>query len=382
MFPSVRLSTVLRVGLAAALLTACGPKASPQRRVVTGVVSESSTETPPDQVDPTYNWATGARHFEARDPAGSPRVAWRVDLGTPLVHPLMTDGSTVYGAGSGEVFAVAADGTERWRARVDATGGVSVREAGVAVPTTRDTVVELDRDRGTITRTHVAGGVVTGHPVPLLGELLWVTDNGEVIADAGWMAPGSDSAIGTPSSDEEHIYFGTRTGEVVAASRARARWRTVLPGPVVGGLVSADGMVFAAYVGELGRPGGVVAIAADSGTVAWRIPLNSDPASGPALGRLVVVPDRSGEIVGLDPATGDVMWRAEVAGSPSTTPAFGEFGLYVGNADGRLHRLDPDDGGEIWSIDLGATPSASPVVLPGQVVVGLSDGSLVAVGGQ
>lgn len=361
---------------------ACGPKSTTHRRVVTGSVSEPTTTDTPAQIDPTYAWESGARHYKAKDPAGSPRVAWRVDLGTPLVHPLMTDGQAIYTTGNGEVFSVDAAGAERWRARVEASAGVSVRASGVAVPTTQDTILELELERGTIARTHVAGGVVAGHPLPLQGELVWVTDGGQVVAESGWMAPGSDSALGTPSADDMHVYFGTRTGEVVAASRARARWRAILPGPIVGGLVSADGMVFAAYIGAMGRPGGVAAIAADSGTVAWRIPLTEDPIAGPALGRILVVPDRSGEVVGLDPATGDVLWRSEVAGAPSTSAAFGEFGLYIGNADGRLHRFDPDDGGEIWSIQLGATPSADPIMLDGLVVVGLTDGSLVAVGGQ
>jgi len=329
-----------------------------------------------------YGWATGARQFNARDPEGDPRVAWRLDMGAPLVHPLMTDGRSVYGTAGGQAFCVEANGTERWRMQLNATGGLAVRSPGIAVPTSRDQILDLNPMDGSITGTHDAGGVVTGHPLPLQGELVWVTEGGQVASDAGWSTAGSDSALGVPSADSVHVYFATLTGEVVAASRARARWRAVLPGRVVGGLVSADGMVFASYIGELGRPGGVAAIAADSGAVVWRVPLSDDPASGPVLGNALVIPDRSGAVVGLDPATGKTVWHTELPGSPSTALAFGEFGLYLGNADGHLHRLDPDDGGEIWSIDLGATPAASPVVLPGVVVVGLTDGSLVAIGGE
>lgn len=364
------------------LVAGCGPKQTDHRRVVSGEVVQPTPEAPVQVVDPAYAWHTGARRFDAIDPSGNPYEAWRVDLGTALVHPLSTDGQAVYGTGNGEVFSVGADGGERWRTRVQATGGLSVRAAGVSVPTTDETFIDLDPGRGTIEATHVAGGVVMGRGVPVGGELVWVTDAGKVIAESGWMVPASDSAVGVPSSDDLQIYFGTRTGEVVAASRARVRWRAVLPGPIVGGLISADGLVFAAYTGELGRPGGVAAMAADTGTVAWRMPLTEDPAAAPALGRLLIVPDRAGEVVALHPATGDVAWRTDIGGSPSTAPAIGQFGLYVGNADGRLHRFDPDDGGEVWSIQLGATPSADPVLLPGLVVVGLADGSLVAVGGR
>jgi len=378
----VRSASLHGWGVIAMLGIGCGPRSTTHRRVVTGAVGPTAEEAPPVQAELELGWATGARNFPAADPVGSPRVAWRVDMGTPLVHPLMTDGQAVYGIAQGDAYCVEADGSARWRVPVDAVGGLAVRASGVAVPTTAEMVVEVDLARGATIRTHLAKGIVRGHPLPLQGELVWVARHGEVVADTGWSAPSSDSAIGVPASDEEQVYFATGTGEVVAASRARARWRTVLPGPVVGGLVSSDGMVFAAYLGQLGRPGGVAAIASDSGAVAWRTPLSYDPASGPALGRVVVVPDRGGEVVGLDVATGSVLWRTEVAGAASTTPAFGAYGLYFGNADGRLHRLDPDDGGEIWSIDLGATPSADPVVLDGHVVVGLSDGSLVAVGGQ
>ncbi len=373
---------IVPVLLGCCTLGACVPKGTTNRRVVTGGMPAEAAPAPAEQADRDYPWPTGARNFQAKDPTGSPRVVWRVDLGTPLVHPLMTHNGVVYATGNGEVFAVDTGGKEVWRSRVNATGGIAVQPSRIAVPTSDENLLDLDLVRGTITDTHLAGGVMVGSPLPLQDELVWVTDTGQVIAESGWMVPASDSAMGNPSADDMHVYFGTRTGEVVAVSRANTRWRAVLPGPVVGGLVSADGMVFAAYTGELGRPGGVAAIAADSGTIAWRMPLTEDPAAAPALGSMLVVPDRSGDVVGLDIATGDVLWTAELSGSPSTSPAFGEFGLYVGNADGRLHRIDPDDGGEIWSIQLGATPSAAPVVVSGMVVVGLTDGSLVAVGGQ
>jgi len=373
-------ATWLRCGLVA-LLVGCGPKSSEHRRVVS---MEPASEVPAavEQRDPAYAWHSGARKFDAADPSGSPQVLWRTEIGSALVHPLVTDGQRVCGVGAGSVFCLDAEGNELWRSRVEATGGVGLREAGVAVPTANDTIVDLEQERGTIGNTHVAGGVASGWPVPVGGELVWVTEEGKVVSEAGWMAPASDSAVGWPASDGLHIYFGTKTGEVVAASRARARWRAVLPGPIVGGLVAADGLVYAAYTGELGRPGGVAALAADSGAIAWRTPLNDDPTAGPALAHVLVVPDRSGEIVGLDPATGEVSWRATVAGAPSTSAAFGRFGLYIGNADGRLHRFDPDDGGEVWGLQLGATPSANPVVLDGKVVVGLTDGSIVAVGAR
>jgi len=362
-----------------AVIAACGPKSTEHRRTVTApptVVAAPVAE----QVDSDFVWHTGARKYDATDPGGSPGVVWRVEIGSALVHPLVTDGERVCGVGAGSVFCIDADGNEIWRSRVEAVGGVGLREAGVAVPTTNDTIVDLERLRGTIANTHVAGGVASGWPVPVGGELVWVTQEGKVVSEAGWMAPASDSAVGWPASDGLHIYFGTKTGEVVAASRARARWRAVLPGSIVGGLVAADGLVYAAYTGELGRPGGVAALVAESGDIAWRTPLTDDPTAGPALSHVLVVPDRSGEIVGLDPATGDISWRATVAGAPSTSAAFGRFGVYIGNADGRLHRFDPDDGGEVWAVPLGATPSASPVVIDGKVVVGLTDGSVVAVG--
>ncbi len=372
------LSTWWRCCLVSAA-AACGPKSTEHRRVVMAppTVAAAPVDEPPAS---DFAWHTGARKYDAADPAGSPGVVWRVEIGSALVHPLVTDGKQVCGVGAGSVFCIDSDGTEIWRSPVDATGGVGLREAGVAVPTANNTIVDLDRERGTVSATHEAGGVATGWPVPVGGELVWVTEEGKVVSEAGWTAPASDSAVGLPASDGLHIYFGTKTGEVVAASRARARWRAVLPGSIVGGLVSADGMVYAAYTGELGRPGGVAALVADSGAIAWRTPLTDDPTAGPALSHVLVVPDRSGEIVGLDPATGDVNWRVSVAGAPSTSAAFGRFGLYIGNADGRLHRFDPDDGGEVWAVPLGATPSANPVIIDGKVVVGLTDGSVVAVG--
>ncbi len=360
---------------------ACSPKSAAPRRTV-DVREQAPETTTATTVMRDYAWYTGARRFDDEGPKRTPSVAWEIDLGTPLVLPAVALADTVYLGGGGQVFAVDIQGQERWRSRVDSTGWVAPRESGVATATTAETVVDLDLTRGTIQDSLVAGGIVIGSPLPVGGELVWVTDTGKVVSETGWMVPASDSAIGAPASDGLHIYFGTKTGEVVAVNRARARWRTVLPGPIVGALVAADGLVFAAYNGVPGFPGGVAAIAADTGTVAWRMPLDDDPAAGPALGNLLYVPDRGGQIVAFDTATGDIIWRAPVAGAPSTTPALGRFGLYVGNADGRFHRFDPDDGGEVWSIDLGATPSAAPVLIDGKVIVGLADGRLVAIQGN
>ena len=83
------------------------------------------------------------------------------------------------------------------------------------------------------------------------------------------------------------------------------------------------------------------------------MPLSEDPAAAPTLDHTLVVAD---EAAGYSPSNprmehwlGPPKWSA-----PATAPAFGQFGLYIGNADGRLHRFDPDDGGEVWSIQLGA----------------------------
>jgi len=363
------------------LIVACAPKGSTHRRVVTGSLpAEAATAPSPKSVTP-HAWSSGARHQVVRDPSGSPSVVWRVDLGTPLVHDLVVRGSQLYTAGGGEVFCVRADGSTCWTADLEAVGGLAARGSGLAVPTERETLIDVAFD-GAVQETLSTTGIIADSPVVLSGELVWVTSTGQVGSETGWTVAASDSAVGRPAANERHLFFGTETGDIIAVNRAQTQWRAVLPGPVVGGVVATNARVFAAYRGEKGRPGGVTALAADSGELLWRMPLSETPAAAPALGEYLVVADRSGEIFAFETETGDLAWTAEVAGSPVTAPTLGQFGLYIGNADGRLHRFDPDDGGEIWSIQLGATPSTAPILLPQTVVIGTTDGNLIAVGGK
>ena len=360
--------------------SACAPRATTHRRVITDSLPSDPGPASELETPESFSRSSGARNQDVRGPAGTPRVLWRTDLGTPLVHDLVPWNDVVYTTGGGEVFCIRADGAECWRSAANAVGGLAVRAAGLDVPTSEGSMLHLSLADGSLLTTYDAGGVISGSPVVLAEELVWVTTDGRVVAETDWAVSASDSSVGTAAADEQHLYFGTQTGELVATSRAQTRWRAVLPGPMVGGVIAASGLVFAAYTSEDGLKGGVTALSAVDGAVVWRMPLSDIPAAGPALGTVLVVADRRGEVVGFDPQTGDVVWTIEVGGAPTTAPTFGLYGLYLGNADGRLHRFDPDDGGEVWSIQLGATPSAAPAVLSGLVIVGLSDGSLVAVG--
>lgn len=368
--------------LVAALSLACGPKGGDPRKAVAVAVPAHNDAVGAVSEARTYPWHSGARHYLATDPSGSPTEVWRVELGSPVVHPLQTDGTRAFATSRGSVSAIAADGTLAWTQAADSTGPIAVRSAGVATGTMDRVVLDLSHADGQPARSFVGGGTVTGAPVSLGGELVWVTEAGVLSSENGWEVQASDSALGSPASDDTRLFFATATAELVAARRTGVDWRVVLPGTVVDGLAVADGMVYAAYRGDGGSPAGLAAVAADSGTVAWRVPLSSDPVAGPAVGRVIAVATQTGQVLAFDPGTGNELWATELAGAPSTAPAFGRFGLYVGNADGRIHRLDPDDGGEVWSLQLGASVSGSPVLLDGLVVAGLADGSVVGVGGR
>lgn len=373
-------AVLLALGLAAALGTGCPKSADTRRRAAPPVAEAAPAPAAAPAAVAALRDAPSTGMFPGRGPSVRPGIAWRVLVDGPLVHALATDGNAVFAVADGQVYCFGADGTERWRTRVGASGPPAVVDGGIAVSTNDDRVLVLDPATGLKVSEHPSGGPVSGPPLMLGSELVWVTEAGQVISAAGWAVTGSDSAVGGAGTDGERLFFGTQTGELVAVAAGGVAWRALMPGPATGRPAVKDGVVYGAYQGLVGQPGGVVAVDAASGSARWRTPIDRDPASSPSVSHMVLVPDRSGEMAGIDPVSGDRLWRAPVEGDLTTRPLLTRFSSYGGNADGRLHRFDPDDGGESWSVDLGATVSADPVLVGDRIVVGLADGSLVALG--
>jgi outer membrane protein assembly factor BamB len=87
-----------------------------------------------------------------------------------------------------------------------------------------------------------------------------------------------------------------------------------------------------------------------------------------------------GQLLAIDLGSGSLTWTAINEDAWSSSPAISRTGVYVGDADGRLHRLDKDDGGEIWTLDLISPITGAPAIARGFIYVGLANGDVVALG--
>jgi outer membrane protein assembly factor BamB len=351
------------------------------RRVVT---APQPSEAPPVAANPTPVPAVSPdRGWHLSDEPGprvAPTVCWALSMGAPVVWEIVSDGTLIYGAQEGAVWAVSRDGVERWRSAIKASGNLALINGKLIAPVGEGRVVAMNPNNGLILEEWTSGGPVIGAPVAVGGEPAWVNAYGAVAGASGWTVQASDSASAGPASDGSVVVFPTNTAELISVQRDRVRWRARLPGPGEGQPVIGDELVYVAYIGEEGRPGGVLAVHPETGLEVWRTPIDEDPTGGLSLGKALLVGDREGTLVGLDPKTGDRLWVAPIDGGLTTVATQGRFGAFVGNADGRVHRFDVEDGGEGWRVKLPATVTSGPLILDDRLYVGLVDGTLACLG--
>lgn len=361
------------------LLGACGPKGGePVRSVAAPVQSApAAVAQAPEPV------AAGAWH-ELRSAwpgpllVREPAIAWQARLSGPVVHPLRSDDALLYASSAGTLVALRADGSSAWTARIQASGAAGLAGEGVVVGTEDGPVALYDRERGALVRQYPGFGPVRGSPVPIDGDLAWVTVHGMVGGALGWLVEAGYSAASGGSSDGEHLFFATLEGQLLAVGAQGKAWQALLPGPGFGHPVVGEALLYVGYAAVDGRPGGVVAVDKQTGEVRWSWRADFELGAPPALGPALLVPCKDGQLVALDPESGDERWRAQATGELSVTPAvLGRF-VVVGGADGTVSRYDLDDGGLVWRTEVGSAVTGDPTVFDGHLVLGLADGRVVA----
>ena len=263
--------------------------------------------------------AGGARRWEIRTGAVMP-WAWGHESGDVYTSsPTYVDGTLVFGAGDGHVYAVdARTGRERWRAATE--------------------------------------GRVRSTPAVADGRVYVGSADGRVYA--------FDLATGA-----RRWRYDTE-GARLESGRFGFDRRTVQSSPAVSG-----GTV---YVGA--RDGFLYAISADSGRLRWRADhevswVNASPAVRDGV---VYVGSSDGQFVqALDAATGEERWRTRT-GLVWSSPAIAGDVLYVGDGAGRVLALARGDGRLLWSFRTGSSVLSSPVPDGDALFVGSTDGAIYA----
>jgi outer membrane protein assembly factor BamB len=237
--------------------------------------------------------------------------------------PTVLDGTVVFGAGDGYVYAVdAASGKSRWRAKTS--------------------------------------GRVRGSPAVANGVVFIGSFDGRVYS--------FDLATG-----KERWHYDTEGASLKSGNYGFDR-RSIQSSPAVD-----DGTV---YVGA--RDGFVYALAASDGALRWKYDhriswINSSPAVVDG-----VVYDGSSDahfVQALDASSGKELWRTDIGGAIVwSSPAVTAKQIFVGDGAGRLLVLDRTSGKLLATFRTGSGVFSSPVVAGNLVMFGSNDGGVYALG--
>ena len=324
-------------------------------------------------------WYTRQANWSPGNAIRAPGIHWAKKLDGPIVHPLSTDGSSIYAVAGGRVYCISKEGSLQWSSPINADGPPTLGGSGLYIPTALGVMQLLDPETGQILTSY--GGQAPIHTALLVLEesIVWMDAEGTLVSPDGPSSTSVPGPIADAASDGETLVVGNAEGKVFAVAD-NIRWEQSLPGPAVHHPVIDKTVAFVPFSAADGQPGGVVAVNIQSGATVWTTFLKFQPGGAPALGEHLIVPDKRSELVALDVNHGGIRWRAPGPAVFSIQPAIVGRAIYAGDTGGRLRRIDSADGGTVWSIDLGAPITGEPVVIDGTVIVGTSDGRLIAVG--
>ncbi len=330
--------TVFGLGLALALLTACGEP----DLILEGPRQDIRASAAPDQALPISL------------PAPRVNVSWthrNGDSDHRIVHPALN--------GLSQVFAVNIGEGDSRRARITAD------------PVVANGVIYTLDSRARVTATATSGATV------------WVADVAPINDNR------TDASGGGLAVSNGRVYVATGFGEITAldARSGGEIWTQDLDAPGASAPTVSGGLVYI-----VGRDSTAWALETSNGRVRWQA--NGTPSvsafaggAGAAVsGDLVVLPFDSGEVIGAFPKAGLRRWSTSVSGSRvgSATafvsdiagdPVIDGNRVYVGNLAGRTAAIETFTGDRIWTATEGAV---SPVWPTGNSVFLVNDrGELV-----
>ena len=176
--------------------------------------------------------------------------------------------------------------------------------------------------------------------------------------------------------DGTNVYLGGSDRRVVAVDLAsgKTRWSVRVSGPLVGGMLVRDSLVFVAT----DRPGGkVYGFNAVSGNEAWSRGTGYVQAPLLALGHQIIVLTRTGRMLALDAANGKERWRRGIASNKVAPVALDSLHFAVTSYDS-VYRVRLTDGKVLERQKSPGTVVSSWVRVGNYIVASTADSQVVA----
>ena len=290
----------------------------------------------------------------------SPKLKWTYDppYSPGRSSPVLGADGTIYvgdgqlGQRDGNLYAIKADGTRKWRFNF---GDPVYSSAAVAV----DGTVYVGAYNGRF------------HAINADGTLKWEYRTGAPIHD-------SSPAIGPDGT----VYVGSRDAHLYAfRPDGTLRWRHPVGGQIDSSpAVGPDGTI---YVGArfVRFVQGVLSAINPDGTTKWRFATSSGVESSPAIAAdgTVYVGSDDFNLYAINP-DGTLKWSFATGSLVKSSPAIGSDGtIYVGSFDGNLYAINPD-GTIKWSFATEGRVQSSPAIdANGTIYVGSDDFNLYAI---
>lgn len=133
------------------------------------------------------------------------------------------------------------------------------------------------------------------------------------------------------------------------------------------------------------QDGNVAAFDPESGKEQWKIKLELELASGPAVGEgSLAVSTKDGFVILLDASSGAEQWRAFVGGETLANAIIHDDSVVVQTIDNRLVSLTRFDGKQRWELEqtlpvLTLRGASSPIMVGSSIICGFDNGRILAV---
>ena len=234
----------------------------------------------------------------------------------------------------------------------------------------------------------VVDGATTGTVAPRARSTSRL-HNGRVIAlDAAsgairWDVPASrdGDAASSPAFADGLVYTASQSGGLVAlrAATGELAWRVDTEGDPVGTIVVADGTAFVGSSSDTTQ-GRLRAVDAKSGTPKWEIP---EALYSPAVvGSLGISGSTTGVIKAYDAVTGQARWKFGADGTSRAPAVAGGVAYVAADTQRTIYALDVTDGGLLWQFDVDGENQCCIAVARGLVFAATMTGTVYAIGGD